>query len=330
MTDPDVEDVFEYDALDRLKKVTRRAPAGGAITSVEDYAYNALGALKLNAGITLDDQRPRLSGGGTADAAVPGTLGGLPVTLDAGGFVTSLRGASLEYSRRGFLKRMTPPLPERGEFYAYDSSLRRVLRQLGDTSGSPPLRALRASGGASVGGYRYSAFGKLVEDTTTIDQPLKWKGRWYSPIAGGTYDVRARQWAPEAGVFLAIDEYEWHDSRTTLWGWPGGNPTRYPDPTGRGINAFRKCLELKSLAPRGFPEWTILCLPWLFVPDPPPEFPGCAQYSRGSAERTICCVATCRYDPTDPTGMCPDYRSPPPDANAQRCFERCMDELKPL
>ncbi|MBS2018036.1 MAG: hypothetical protein JST00_34505, partial [Deltaproteobacteria bacterium] len=349
MTDPDGEDVFEYDALDRLKKVTRRAPAGGAITSVEDYAYNALGALKVNAGVTLDDQRPRLSGGGTADAAVPATLGGQPVTLDAGGFVTSLRGASLEYSRRGFLKRMTPPLPERGEFYAYDSSLRRVLRQFGDTSGPPPaaadvefyvhegldrvatigpdgatregylfdgidhplrmkrpatsatiyfevdlagnVRALRASGGASVGGYRYSAFGKLVEDSATIDQPLRWKGRWYSPIAGGTYDVRARQWAPEAGVFLSVDDYEYHSYLTTLWGWPGQSPTRRSDPSGHNAceedcaakfkkvsdECTRKCgdagascyLDCTEVAFRAYTE----CLKGCKEPPPPPPSP---------------------------------------------------------
>src|SRR5262249_27123868 len=58
------------------------------------------------------------------------------------------------------------------------------------------VRHLFASGGTDLGGYRYSAFGKSVEDTTTITQPLRWKGRWFSSIAGGIYDVRARQWAP--------------------------------------------------------------------------------------------------------------------------------------
>lgn len=43
---------------------------------VKDYAYNALGALRVNAGVTLDHERPRLGGGGgVAPAAVPATLG---------------------------------------------------------------------------------------------------------------------------------------------------------------------------------------------------------------------------------------------------------------
>ena len=72
------------------------------------------------------------------------------------------------------------------------------------------MRGLRASGGASLGGYRYSAFGQTLEDTTSITQPLRWKARWFSPVAGGTYDVRARQWSPELGIFLSVDEFRYH------------------------------------------------------------------------------------------------------------------------
>jgi len=96
------------------------------------------------------------------------------------------------------------------------------------------VRGLRASGGASLGDYRYSAFGQTLEDTTSITQPLRWKARWFSPVAGGTYDVRARQWSPELGVFLSVDEYEFQDPSTTLWGWPGQNPQAFKDPLGRG------------------------------------------------------------------------------------------------
>ncbi|MDB4935211.1 MAG: hypothetical protein JWP87_2183, partial [Labilithrix sp.] len=95
------------------------------------------------------------------------------------------------------------------------------------------VRGLRASGGASLGGYRYSAFGQTLEDTTSITQPLRWKGRWFSPVAGGTYDVRARQWSPELGVFLSVDEFRYLRVGGTLWGWPGQNPVRFRDPHGR-------------------------------------------------------------------------------------------------
>ena len=102
------------------------------------------------------------------------------------------------------------------------------------------VRRLRAPGGADLGGYRYAAFGKqLAADATTpaptVDQPMRWKGRWWSEFGGaaGTYDMRARIWAPELGVFLSIDEFAYHEASSTLWGWPGMNPAKYSDPSGR-------------------------------------------------------------------------------------------------
>jgi RHS repeat-associated protein len=102
------------------------------------------------------------------------------------------------------------------------------------------VRRLRAPGGGDLGGYRYAAFGKqLTADATTpaptVDQPMRWKGRWWSEFGGaaGTYDMRARIWAPELGVFLSIDEFAYHDASSTLWGWPGMNPAKYSDPSGR-------------------------------------------------------------------------------------------------
>ena len=287
MSDPDGSDTLEYDALDRLKKVTRVA---SGVTTVEDYAYNALGALKVNAGVALDDQRPKLAGGGTADAAVPANVGGQPVVLDAGGRVTSLRGTSFTWTKDGTLREADDPIPAAPETYGVDARSRRYSRivsgnaqeyyvyegldrvaLVGPNVGSSPgpvlesylfdgidhplriarpgvattnyyyyeldlagnVRGLRASGGSDLGGYRYSAFGQTVEDTSLINQPLLWKGRWFSSVAGGTYDMRARQWSPELGVFLEIDEFEYQDRKTTLWGWPGMNPNRR-DVMGRG------------------------------------------------------------------------------------------------
>ena len=129
MVDPDGADVFEYDALDRLTKVTREV--GGVAVGVETYAYNGLGALRINAGVALDHQRPKLAGGGNADAAVPATRGGQPVTLDAGGRVTSLRGTTLTWSRDGFVREAQDPIPAVSELYGVDSDGRRIARVQG-------------------------------------------------------------------------------------------------------------------------------------------------------------------------------------------------------
>ena len=95
------------------------------------------------------------------------------------------------------------------------------------------VRRLRGPSGTDLGGYRYTAFGKTVTDDALVDQPLRWKGRWYSAVAGGVYDVRARQWSPELGSFLSVDEFEFHDAKGTLWSWPNQNPLRFSDPSGR-------------------------------------------------------------------------------------------------
>jgi RHS repeat-associated protein len=101
MTDPEGSDTIEYDALNRLKKVTRSA--SGLPDLIETYDYNSLGALKLNAGTALDTQRPRKSGGGSADAGVPASLDGQAVVLDSVGRITSMQGKTFAWNQRGWL-----------------------------------------------------------------------------------------------------------------------------------------------------------------------------------------------------------------------------------
>jgi hypothetical protein len=67
------------------------------------------------------------------------------------------------------------------------------------------VRRLRDATGADLGGYRYTAFGEMyAADATTpapsVSQRMQWKARWVSTLAGGLYDVRARQWAPALGA----------------------------------------------------------------------------------------------------------------------------------
>jgi RHS repeat-associated protein len=105
-----------------------------------------------------------------------------------------------------------------------------------DPSNTDPLPS-------DLGGYRYSAFGKLkAPDAATpapaldgdpYQQPFRWQGRPYLDIAGGLYDFRARTWSPELGAFLQADKFEFLGPSTTLWSWPGQNPIRNRDTTGR-------------------------------------------------------------------------------------------------
>jgi RHS repeat-associated protein len=141
LTDPyGGEDDYQYDALNRLTQVTHKV--NGTTEHVESYGYNAIGAVKTTfdpttmSTVTLDDQRPNLSGSGTADAAVPNTLAGHPVTLDGGGRITSLQGVTFTYDPRN---RVTGTQYTSGsntvtEQYGYDAFMRRVNRTHTETS----------------------------------------------------------------------------------------------------------------------------------------------------------------------------------------------------
>ncbi len=104
-----------------------------------------------------------------------------------------------------------------------------------DTTGN--VRRLRASGGADLGGYRYSAFGVMYPEdggtpAPTVDQPLRWKGRPFLEVAGGVYDMRARWWSPRLGSFLEADDFAYADANSTLWGWGNQSPAKWGDPSG--------------------------------------------------------------------------------------------------
>jgi filamentous hemagglutinin len=88
-----------------------------------------------------------------------------------------------------------------------------------------------------VGGYSYTAFGKTLAPSDVggmaarISQPFGWQGK--RQIAPNLYDSRARIWSADLGAFLQPDEYVFLGTTGTLWSWPGQNPFRWRDPSGR-------------------------------------------------------------------------------------------------
>jgi RHS repeat-associated protein len=64
-------------------------------------------------------------------------------------------------------------------------------------------------------------------------QPLRWQSHWYIDSGSGLYDFRARVWSPELAAFLQPDEFGFLSHSGTLWSWPGQNPYRWRDPSGR-------------------------------------------------------------------------------------------------
>ena len=124
-----------------------------------------------------------------------------------------------------------------------------------DTLGN--VRRLVTPDGDSVGGYDYTAFGRTVEPTddvlpTDFAQPRRWQGRPFFENGGeGIYDFRARWWSPELGAFTTADEFKYLTTEGTLWSWPGQNPFRFRDPSGR-------CAEEGDSINGGFEQWILV------------------------------------------------------------------------
>ena len=120
---------------------------------------------------------------------------------------------------------------------------------------------MRRTDGSDGGGYRYSAFGQeyahdTQAPTPAIDQPLRWKARQWSDFAQ-LYDVRARWWSPQLGVFTSVDELSLLDKGSSLWGWARQSPIRFSDPSGRDATTDNAVQQLRRAGwlPRSFTQF---------------------------------------------------------------------------
>ena len=102
-----------------------------------------------------------------------------------------------------------------------------------------------------LGGYAYSAFGKrlapddiggLQAPALGFIQPFTWQGKRGLGYLN-LYYSRARIWSADLGSFLQPDQYAYLSRGGTLWSWPGQNPFRWRDPSGRfGIDDVNNLL----------------------------------------------------------------------------------------
>jgi YD repeat-containing protein len=113
------------------------------------------------------------------------------------------------------------------------------VRHLHSDAAGKPGQAL-----GDRGGYSYSAFGKLLRGSDpgalSGGVPLfGWQGkRVLSVLQPNLYDSRARVWSADLGAFLQPDEYVFLTRTGTLWSWPGQNPYRWRDPSGRDASEW--------------------------------------------------------------------------------------------
>nr|WP_280525615.1 RHS repeat-associated core domain-containing protein [Kroppenstedtia eburnea] len=69
------------------------------------------------------------------------------------------------------------------------------------------VTALTDSTGAVVASYEYDAFGNLLKETGTVENPYRYAGYLYDEVTG-LYYLQSRYYNPETGRFLTRDSFE--------------------------------------------------------------------------------------------------------------------------
>jgi len=117
---------------------------------------------------------------------------------------------------------------------------------------------LTDSTGATAKSYAYDAYGNIVDQTGTIEQPYTYTGREFD-AESGLYYYRARYYDPATGRFLQKDPIGLRGG-INLYRYVGGNPIRFRDPYGlenpqcEGIRRAINSLEEMLQTPRQCPD----------------------------------------------------------------------------
>jgi RHS repeat-associated protein len=90
---------------------------------------------------------------------------------------------------------------------------------------------LTDSAGATAKSYSYDAYGNLVDQTGTVDQPYTYTGRELDSETG-LYYYRARYYDPATGLFLQKDPIGLLGGTNNLYQYVSSSPTNWTDPSG--------------------------------------------------------------------------------------------------
>ncbi|NGZ04520.1 MAG: hypothetical protein CV090_15875, partial [Nitrospira sp. WS238] len=100
---------------------------------------------------------------------------------------------------------------------------------------------LTDSAGATAKSYAYDAYGNIVDQTGTVDQPYTYTGREIDSESG-LYYYRARYYDPVTGRFLQEDPIGFDGGDPNLYAYVGNNVPNGKDP--KGLAKCGKCWEL--------------------------------------------------------------------------------------
>jgi RHS repeat-associated protein len=91
---------------------------------------------------------------------------------------------------------------------------------------------LTDSSGATAQSYAYDAYGNIVQQTGTVENPYTYTGRELDSETG-LYYYRARYYDPRTGRFLQKDPIGLAGGDTNLYGYVRNNPINLVDPMGK-------------------------------------------------------------------------------------------------
>ncbi|MBH8608578.1 hypothetical protein I8U17_13260, partial [Thermoactinomyces sp. CICC 10521] len=102
-------------------------------------------------------------------------------------------------------------------------------------NGHGDVVALTDSTGAVVNTYTYDAFGNLVSQTGTVENPYLYAGYRYDKETG-LYYLQSRYYNPDTGRFLTRDKFEGFEQKPlslNKYAYVENNPVMQSDPTGQ-------------------------------------------------------------------------------------------------
>ncbi|SEN81145.1 RHS repeat-associated core domain-containing protein [Lihuaxuella thermophila] len=103
-------------------------------------------------------------------------------------------------------------------------------------NGHGDVVALTDSSGAVVATYEYDAYGNLLKETGTIENPYRYAGYRYDK-AVGLYYLQTRYYNPSTGRFLTKDTFDGFNQTKPLslnkFAYVENNPVLYTDEDGR-------------------------------------------------------------------------------------------------
>ena len=99
--------------------------------------------------------------------------------------------------------------------------------------------------GATAKSYAYDAYGNIVDQTGTVEQPYTYTGREFDSESG-LYYYRARNYDPATGRFLQKDPLGFMGKDVNLYRYVRSSPTNRADPSGLGPYSFVACSILNA------------------------------------------------------------------------------------